>query len=162
MKKVFISYRRSDSYVTNKLAEYLRNEFGHDNIFFDTESMTPGAHWPDTIKNSLMHADLMLLIIGPNWLHIQDEQSGRRRIDMEQDWVRREIITFLERKEKNSELLLVPVLVNEAKLPDKQHLDDVLSPICDLQVLKLYNTESPLDYFPVRIFLLKVILNPVW
>ena len=44
--------------------------------------------WPDSIKDSLLHADLMLLIIGPHWLCVQDEQSGRRRIDMETDGVR--------------------------------------------------------------------------
>jgi hypothetical protein len=80
---IFISYRRNDSHHTNELAEYLRSVFGHDNIFFDTTSLRPGVHWPDSIKDSLMLADIMLLIIGPNWLHIQDKESGRRRIDME-------------------------------------------------------------------------------
>lgn len=117
MKKIFISYRRSEKFETARLAKFLESEFGLGNIFFDTESIKPGVDWPDTIKDSLTHADLMLLIIGPNWLYTQDEQSGKRRIDMDTDWVRREIITFMERKEKNRELVLIPVLVNGAKMP---------------------------------------------
>ncbi len=52
--------------------------------------------------------------------------------------------------------------VNEAKLPLKQYLDDLLSPICDLQVIRLYNTESELDFFPVRIFLLNNGMIPIY
>ena len=161
MKKIFISYRRSDAYDTNRLAKFLRSEFGNENIFFDRESMTPGEAWPDSIKNFLLHADLMLLIIGPNWLYVQDEQSGKRRIDMNTDWVRLEIIAFLNRKETNNHLLLIPVLVNGAKMPEKEYLDDALAPICDLQTFKMDNTGSSLDFVQLKYLLLKNRIVPV-
>ena len=161
MKKIFLSYRRSDSYGTKRIAKSLRSEFGQENIFFDTESMQPGVAWPDRIKDFLSHADLMLLIIGPNWLHVQDESSGKRRIDMDQDWVRLEITTFLNRKKENDKLILIPVLINGAKMPEKNFLDSTLSPICDLQFVRLDNTGSSLDFVQLKQTLLQNRVTPV-
>lgn len=161
MKKIFISYRRSDSYDTKRIAKSLGTEFGNDNIFFDTESIRPGMEWPSHINSFLSHADLLLLIIGPNWLHVQDELSGRRRIDVEQDWVRLEITSFLKRKKDNEDLLLIPVLVNGAKMPEKIFLDDQLSSICDYQYVKLDNTGSSLDFVQLKRVLLQNRIVPV-
>src|SRR3954470_14010245 len=58
-------------------------------------SAIPGTLWPKKIKEELQRVDTFLLVIGPNWLQLQDEISGRRRIDVSSDWVRREIILFL-------------------------------------------------------------------
>ena len=161
MKKIFISYRRSDAYDTDRLAKFLRVEFGHENIFFDTESMHPGVDWPESIKDFLMISDLMLLIIGPNWLRIQDDYSGRRRIDMDNDWVRLEILSFLKRKYSNENLLLIPVLVNGAKMPEKDYLDEALGIICDFQYIQLSNTGSSLDFVPLKNLLLHNRIKPI-
>lgn len=51
MEKIFISYRRSDSYDTAyRLAVELRREFGEENVFFDQTSAPPGTAWPDAIR----------------------------------------------------------------------------------------------------------------
>lgn len=96
----------------------------------------------------------MLLIIGPKWLHYQDEQSGRRRIDMQTDWVRQEILTFLKRKETNDELLLIPVLVDQAEPLEEDQLDHLLSPISNFQAIKLFNNESSLNFVEIKKFLI--------
>jgi len=50
MKKLFISYRRVDSYETNRLATALKHEYGENNIFLDYESIYGGDDWPEKIK----------------------------------------------------------------------------------------------------------------
>jgi pterin-4a-carbinolamine dehydratase len=150
MKRIFISYRRSDFYNTNRLAKVLQNEFGPNITFFDTESMEPGANWPTEIQNALMRTDLMLLIIGPNWLHVQDELSGKRRIDISTDWVRKEITTFLERMKNAPQLVMIPVLVNGAKMPEKKYLDKQICPICYLQCIVVTNTGKASDFDGIR------------
>lgn len=163
MKKIFISYRRSDSYDTHRLADQLRVEFGPGNVFFDIESMVPGSDWPKKIEEYLLAADILLLIIGPNWLNIQDDESGRRRIDMPGDWVRKEILTFLQEQEKNSEKVLVPVLVNGAKTLERTYfaVDDPVSKICDLQAVALDNTGSTLDFVQLKQVLIKNRVVPI-
>jgi len=99
VKKIFISYRRSDSFETaQRLAGELGRHFGEENVFFDQTSAPPGTAWPDAIRAHAKKADALLVVIGPNWLHTQDEKSGRRRLDIKNDWVRLEILTFLRRK----------------------------------------------------------------
>ncbi len=129
MKKIFISYRRSDFYQVKSLAEYLEIEFGYDNIFLDRKKIVSGANWPSTLKKELNNADILLLVIGPSWLHQQDPSSGIRKIDIKNDWVRQEIITFLNRMKINHELVLLPVLIDNAKLPNVTFLDNSLNKI---------------------------------
>src|SRR5215475_5959398 len=117
MEKIFISYRRSDSFDTaRRLATELRREFGETNVFFDQTSAPPGTAWPDAIRVAAKKTHALLVVIGPKWLHAQDEKSGRRRLDIKDDWVRLEILTFLKRKKatRSNDLLILPLLVNGA------------------------------------------------
>jgi pterin-4a-carbinolamine dehydratase len=161
MKKIFISYRRVDSYEANRLATTLKSEYGDNNIFLDFDSMKPGEIWPDSLKHALNSADALLLIISKNWLHMQDEESGKRRIDLEDDWVRKEIIDFLKRKKENPDLLILPVLINGAKMPEKKYLDDTLNEICDFQAIELIYTGSTIDYVQIkhRLVMAKIFSN---
>ena len=46
MPKIFISYRHSDEHGANaadRLAEALKAKFGEDSVFYDVESLPPGA-----------------------------------------------------------------------------------------------------------------------
>ncbi|MFN8243860.1 MAG: 4a-hydroxytetrahydrobiopterin dehydratase [Ferruginibacter sp.] len=154
MNRIFISYRRTDSSDTNRVVNFLRREIGADKVFIDRE-MSPGTRWPDSIKKALAEADVMLLIIGPNWLFLQDEMSGKRRIDLETDWVRQEITTFLKLKSGNKKLELIPVLVNGAKMPNKEYLDDELDSLCDFQSFNLGTAGEPSDFAGLRTLLKK-------
>lgn len=161
MKKIFISYRRSDSYNTERLAQFLKQEFGPENIFFDTKSVEPGDEWPKSIEDSLIESDLLLLVIGLNWLHIHDEESGRRKIDLPSDWVRKEILTFLEKKKANPELLLIPVLVNGTTMLKPEYLDEELAVICDFQSIEIRSTGSSLDFVQLKRMLLQNRFRPL-
>lgn len=155
MMKLFISYRRVDSYETNRLATALRSEYGEPNIFLDYQSIEGGDEWPVAIRSALNEAAVLIIVIGKNWLFIQDEDSGKRKLDMENDWVRQELITFMERQKTNKDLLLLPVLIGGAKMPKKEHLDPVLQPLCDCQALELPNTMSSLDFVQIKHKLVK-------
>jgi len=86
---------------------------------------------------------------------MQDEASGKRKIDLPGDWVRKEIITFLERRKENKELLVLPVLINGAKMPRKEHLDPEISALCDCNALKLPGTMSSGDFVHIKLRLEK-------
>lgn len=155
MNKIFISYRRSDFYETERLVTSLKNEFGQDNIFLDSESLNAGDEWPDTIQNNIADSKVLVIIIGKNWLFMQDEFSGKRKIDMHNDWVRKEIHIFLQRCENNKNLYIIPVLINGAKMPRKEHLDPQINHLCDFQAIELPNTLSSLDFVQIKNILVK-------
>ncbi|MFZ1611693.1 MAG: 4a-hydroxytetrahydrobiopterin dehydratase [Chitinophagales bacterium] len=155
MKSIFISYRRIDSYETNRLSTSLKTEYGESNIFLDYESISGGDEWPEKIRKAVEEASVLLIIIGKNWLFMQDDESGKRKIDMTTDWVRKEIITFLNRYKENKELLVIPILINGAKMPNKEFLDSEISALCDFQAIELPNTMSSVDFVQIKNRLVK-------
>lgn len=155
MKKIFISYIRIDFYETNRLATSLKNEYEESNIFLDSESLTGGDKWPEIIRYAVETASVLIVIIGKNWLFTQDEISGKRKIDMENDWVRKEIVTFLNRHKVDNELLILPVLINGAIMPNKEYLDNEIGELCNFQAISLPNTMSSLDFVEIKNRLVK-------
>ena len=163
MEKIFISYRRSDSFDTaHRLATELRREFGEENVFFDQTSAPPGTAWPDAIRVAAKKADALLVVIGPKWLHTQDEKSGRRRLDIKDDWVRLEILTFLKRKKATSnDLLILPLLVNGATMPRSEYVDNDLEPLCTYQPMEVPSRGSGLDFVQVKQRLIECRFQPI-
>src|SRR3954452_17507748 len=72
------------------LASRLRASFGTGSVFIDTRSIRGGDVWAAEIEQSLRSAKAVVAVIGKHWLTTSDE-FGRRRIDLPDDWVRREI-----------------------------------------------------------------------
>ena len=73
-----------------------------------------GDNWKDTINAHLEECDCLVVVIGKNWLRLQDE-NFIRRINKKDDWVRKEIETALRRKIKIIPLLMgatTPMLSN--------------------------------------------------
>ncbi len=163
MKTIFISYRRSDSYDTaHRLDIELRREFGEENVFFDQTSAPPGTAWPDAIRVAAQKAGALLVVIGPKWLHTQDEQSGRRRLDIKDDWVRLEILTFLKRKKApRNDLLILPLLVNGATMPRSEYVDKDLKPLCAYQPMEVRSRGSGLDFVQVKQRLIQCRFQPI-
>ncbi len=88
---IFINYRRDDSAL---LAEYLRlyleQHLGEEHIFLDKESIKYGQVFGDKIWEELDQAKVLLVVVGPKWHTIEDDEGDKRLLDVE-DWVRREI-----------------------------------------------------------------------
>ena len=117
----------------------------------------------DVIRAHAKKDDALLVVIGPNWLHTQDEKSGRRRLDIKDDWVRLEILTFLKRKKatKSNDLLILPLLVNGATMPRLEYVDNELGPLCSYQPMEVPSRGSELDFVQVKQQLIECRFQPI-
>src|SRR6516165_2425152 len=114
---IFVSYRREDSAAeAGRLRTSLLRQFGGDAVFMDTSSIQAGAEWPSSISSALESARVVLVILGPEWLRVSNEW-GERRIDQENDWVRKEIEQALALNKE-----VIPVLVDGARMPPAEKL----------------------------------------
>ena len=119
MKKpfVFISYRRDDEGPTSIFIKAKLDEaFGSEHVFMDLDNIQRGDNWKDIIKTNLEECDCLVVIIGKNWLRLQDEFFVRR-IDKKDDWVRIEIETAIRRGIKIIPLFIGAVLTQKEALP---------------------------------------------
>jgi hypothetical protein len=73
----------------------------------------------------------VLVVIGPGWLKSFD-QWGRRRLDLEGDWVRREIVLALTENKT-----VIPVLVRGATLPPAEALPEIVRSLLGRQKIDL-------------------------
>lgn len=139
MGGVFINYRSRDHPLgAAAIDECLATRFGPDNVFRDCVSLRPGEFYPTEIMRALRDSDVLVAIIGPDWLTLTDESSGTRLIDNDHDWVRREIVWGLRHK-----LPIVPVLLigtpRDAVQPRPSEVPRALRPFTLLQALKVSN-----------------------
>jgi hypothetical protein len=118
MPSIFISYRRSDSHAdAGRIYDRLIAHFGKEAVFKDVDDIPPGVDFRDYLNQTLKHCQVLLAVIGPNWLNAMDDK-GRRRLDNPGDWVRVEIEEALHQPD----VLVVPVLVSNATMPGVDEL----------------------------------------
>jgi hypothetical protein len=112
MGGVFINYRGEDSQTAAALIDReLTAKFGKDNVFLGSRSIPVGVDFVEELLGRLQVCSVVLVVIGPHWLTLADA-AGRRRIDDQQDWIRREIVTAFGLK-----LRVIPVLLDGGVLP---------------------------------------------
>jgi hypothetical protein len=131
---VFVSYRRSDSpSAAREIADALRARFGSESVFFDTRDLPPGTDWHRDIEDRVRASDVIVAVIGRQWVTIADER-GRRRVVQpeEEDVVRTEIEAALRGGGR-----VVPVLVDDAELPSRDALPRPFRPITALNAVTL-------------------------
>jgi pterin-4a-carbinolamine dehydratase len=125
----FISYRRDDTRDwANLISDTIRRQLGRDAVFLDTDSIRIGDAWNRRIEDSLKLATVILPLIGPRWLFLHDPSDGRRRIDLDDDWVRQEVEYALK-----SGIPLLPVLVGGAQPLNSQSLPASISALATVQ-----------------------------
>ena len=123
--RVFVSYRRSDSrHTTGRLREHLARAFGRENVFYDVDSLTFGADFREVIRTTLQNVDALVLVIGPNF--------DVPRLAQENDYIRMELQEAFE-----LDTTVVPVLVDDARMPTPAELPPALEPLS-------YRTAAPL------------------
>lgn len=126
--KLFISYRREDSRAySGRIYDRLKEAFGSDSVFWDIDSIPLGLPFPTVLEQTIERTDVMLVIIGPTWTSISNENGGRR-IDEADDFVRLEIESALRH-----ELPIVPVTVENAPLPIQPDLPESISRLANHQ-----------------------------
>jgi septum formation protein len=136
---IFLSYRREDSASETRIIRDALQEAGNK-VFMDTTSIGLG-NWPKQIKDAIQDANIVIAIIGNKWLNSHDSE-GRRRIDNEEDWVRRELHMALQTNKT-----VLPVLVNDAKMPSPESLPPDLREMANWQgvILTKVNWETDIQ-----------------
>ncbi|WP_395646227.1 TIR domain-containing protein [Terricaulis sp.] len=120
-QSIFIGYRRSDTAdVSGRLYDALSLAFGEGKVFKDVDSIPVGADFAAHIKSLLPKCRVFLALIGPDWV-----SDGGTRLNDPTDLVRIEIETALN----TPRLLVVPVLVNGARMPAEAEVPESLRPL---------------------------------
>ena len=112
---MFISYRRTDSMDdAARIYELLVERYG-DRVFRDVDRLDPGVDFVDALDAALASSDVLLVLIGPDWL--ATGPGGRSRLHDRKDFVRAEIQAGLRH-----DLMIVPVLLRQATMPAPESL----------------------------------------
>lgn len=116
--RVFISYRRSDCLAqANALYDGLQHRLRHVKLFMDLDSIPPGVDFERHIRREIEQTDVVLVMIGDNWLDA-GQNPKVRRIDEDNDFVRLEVESALAIDSTR----LIPVLVEGASMPVRSEL----------------------------------------
>jgi uncharacterized membrane protein HdeD (DUF308 family) len=130
--RVFISYRRADSaFPAGWLYDRLCAHLGKALVFKDVDSIEPGDNFVRVIEEAVGFCQVLLALIGDHWLDITDE-TGRRRLDDPDDFVRLEIEAALRR-----DVRVIPVLVGHAPMPKSEQLPDSLRGLIQRHAIEL-------------------------
>jgi hypothetical protein len=130
--RIFISYRRQDTdFPAGWLYERLANHFSGAQVFKDVDSIELGDDFGEMIAAAVGSCDVLLAVIGEQWLAVTDE-DGRRRLDDPNDFVRLEIEAALSRKVR-----VIPILVDRARMPWAEELPASLARLTRRQALQL-------------------------
>jgi hypothetical protein len=99
----------------------------------DVAAIGVGTDFAQQVDRAIADSDVSLVVIGPDWLALVDEQ-GRRRLDDPDDHVRSEVRSALQ-----STHPVVPVLVGEAVLPSEEELPPDLAALVRRQAVELHD-----------------------
>ena len=139
--KIFINYRRDDSAgYAGRLFDYLTAHFEAENVFMDIDTIEPGEDFRKVVANAVGTCDVVLVMIGKQWLSMLDAQ-GQRRLDDPRDWVRVEIASALA----NPRVRVIPVLVRDANMPGVHELPDELKELSWRNAIELSDTRFQHD-----------------
>ncbi len=138
--RIFISYRREETaYPAGWLYDRLADNFGGGQVFKDVDSIQLGDDFVEVITRAVGSCDVLLALIGDQWLTISDKDQ-RRRIDDPDDFVRLEIEAALTRKVR-----VIPILVDGARMPQAEELPASLAGLVRRQALELSPSRFEFD-----------------
>jgi hypothetical protein len=137
---VFLSYRRADDrWAAGRISDRLIGSFGARAVFRDVHSIKLGKDFRREIDAAVGRCKVMLVLVGPSWLD-PPKKIGKRRIDSKADWVRIEIEAALQRHR-----LIVPLLLDEARMPDAGLLPESLRELAFRQGKTLHESTFDAD-----------------
>ena len=138
--RIFISYRREETaYPAAWLYDRLADRFADGQVFKDVDSIELGDDFVEVITEAIGSCDVLLALIGNEWLTITDE-DGQRRLDDPDDFVRVEIEAALKRNVR-----VIPILVDGARMPRATELPPSLAGLVRRQALELSPNRFELD-----------------
>lgn len=149
--RIFICYRRGDSTpYAGRIFDHLSAHFGEEQVFMDIDHILPGQDFVEVMKDAINACEVLLAVIGRQWLVSTDGVS--RRLDNPQDFVRLEVTAALQRK-----IRIIPVLVGGATMPQAQDLPEELAPLALRQAVELSDLRWKHDMGRVVVALEKAI-----
>jgi len=113
----------------------LARRFGANEVFLDKESLQAGR-WREQIDAQLAACKVFIVVIGRHWLDAVDAQ-GNIRLQQADDVHRREVATALALPQ----VTVIPLLVDDAKLPGVDDLPDGLRKLTEQQARRLHDTK---------------------
>jgi hypothetical protein len=132
MSEIYLSYRRMETAAyAGRLFDHLSRHFGPGSVFMDIGGISRGQEFARAIESALNECKVVLVLVGSSWVTCTDG-NGQRRLDDPNDWVRVETVAALRRN-----VLVVPVLVGGARLPDPASLPEDLRPLCQRHACEL-------------------------
>ncbi len=138
-KNIFLSYRRDDAEgYAGRLFDRLNYRFPR-RVFMDVTSIRPGADFSRVIQDTVGSCHVLIAIIGRQWITLKDVGTNRRRLDLANDYVRREIATALSRN-----ITVIPILVRGAEMPSSELLPPDLAPLSLRNALEI--TDGDFDH----------------
>jgi hypothetical protein len=118
---VFICYRREESaFAARAIHDRVVQRLERDNVFLDVDNIDLGVDWFNVLADRVGACDVLVAVIGRNWVSGADK-DGLRRLDDPDDFVRIEIEAALQRNVR-----VIPVLVDGAVMPKAGELPDSL------------------------------------
>jgi hypothetical protein len=138
---IFISYRREDTAGdAGRLYDRLTAHFGEHMVFRDIDNIEPGTDFVGRIEDAIGACQVLLAVIGRNWLDPR-EPDGRRRLDNPADWVRLELTAALRQG-----IRVIPVLVQDVVMPRPEQLPEPLQELARRNALKLSDDRWNYDF----------------
>ena len=92
-------------------------------MFMDIDSVPLGFDFVEHVANQIAQCSAVIVMIGRQWLTVTDKRE-RRRLDLDNDLVRVEITSALERR-----ITVIPVLVQDAGMPGTDELPEPIRPL---------------------------------
>jgi hypothetical protein len=145
--KIFISYRRDDARGhAVHLHSDLTRHFGAERIFMDTSGIEGGQDFGRVIEARLADCEVLIAVIGRRWLSLFDNagrpQTGKQpgKQSGKTDWVLLELATAL-----NQRIAIVPVLVDDANVPNERDLPTALEGFARLQAVRMRDDQWDQD-----------------
>lgn len=137
---VFINYRRDDTrWPAKTIYEELTRRIGPERVFKDVDNIELGENFVERITAAVTRCDVMLSLIGEDWLDSTDAM-GRRRLDNPRDFVRLELETALQRGVR-----VIPILVDGAEMPPADSLPESLRPLTERQAVSISPERVEID-----------------
>jgi len=133
MAGTFISYRREEAAgYAGRLRESLQRRLGPSRVFRDVDTLRPGQDFVRAIDEGVASCRVMLVVIGRQWADARD-QSGQRRLEDPNDFVRLEVVKALT----SAHVVVVPVLVESASIPLAAQLPESMQPLVRRHAISL-------------------------
>jgi TIR domain len=139
MSRVFISYRRDDSFgYAQTIYRELLKHYSKDRVFIDVDTVEPGVDFVYAIEKAVGECDVLLAFIGKRWANVS--KGAKSRLNDPNDFVRIEISTALAR-----DIRVIPVLVDGMRVPSEKMLPTSLKALTRRNAMEISHTRFNYD-----------------